>query len=256
MKTAIFIPARELSSRFPRKPMAKILGKSMIQRVWEIANAVSNADHTYITSDSNNIIEFCNSFGAKTVLTSAECQTGTDRTIEAYKKLGQDYDIIINLQGDAPLTPPKVIEKIIEDMQNSNAEITTPMIKLTGEPLAKFIQSKKNGSTTGTTVVFDNNLYALYFSKSVIPFHRNPKDMTEIYKHLGVYGYRPDTLFKLQQLPPSNLETKEQLEQLRALENGIPIKMVSVSLDHELWSVDSPEDIEIVEEIITKYNLD
>ncbi|NQY44199.1 MAG: 3-deoxy-manno-octulosonate cytidylyltransferase, partial [Legionellales bacterium] len=158
----------------------------------------------------------------------------------------------INLQGDAPLLPHWIIDDLLKAMlDDPSIDLATPMHLLTGSLLKRFIQNKSEGSLTGTTVVFDNNNNALYFSKGVIPHHRQADKIKSLYKHIGMYAYRTPTLKRLQKIPQSKLEKIESLEQLRALENQIPIKMVEVSLkNRSYWSVDHPDDISIVENII------
>jgi 3-deoxy-manno-octulosonate cytidylyltransferase (CMP-KDO synthetase) len=254
MKSAIFIPARKGSTRFPNKPLAKISGETLIYRTWKIAKSIKNSSDVLITTDSEEIQKHCESFGAKVIQTSKNCLCGTDRIAQALEIYNQNLDIVFNLQGDAPLTPPWVIEQMLATMQtDSDILMATPMKKLTGKALKKFIEHKLTGSLTGTTVVFDNNKNALYFSKGIIPNYRNKNEQNVLYQHIGLYAYRVDTLKDLQSLQPSSLEQIEGLEQLRALENNIAIKMVEVDLKgRSTWSVDHRDDIDIVEDIIRK----
>ncbi len=252
MKSVIFIPSRKESTRFPNKPMAKILGETLIYRVWRIAKQVKSASDIIITTDSIEIKDHCESFGATVILTSTDCINGTDRIAEAFKIYKQEIDIVVNFQGDAPLTPPWIIDNVLHAMQKDpNILIATPMHALTGQELHRFLDNKSKKSLTGTTVVFDKNHYALYFSKGVIPNYRTPQNINTLFQHIGLYAYKSETLMKLQSIPPSNLEQIEGLEQLRALENHIPIKMVEVDLkDRSSWSVDHKNDVKIVEKII------
>ncbi len=252
-KALIVIPARMSSTRFSGKPMAVIAGKSMIERVWRIAKAVPSAARAIIATDDAELKTFCETFGAEVMMTSPECATGTDRVAEVAAAL-PDYDIIFNFQGDAVLTPPAVIETLIQAMQaDLAAPVGTPVVHLKGEALEGFLEKKKAGSTTGTTAVFDLNGYALYFSKAVIPNVRGKMEHPPIFKHVGLYAYRREALAKLASLPEGRFEKAEKLEQLRALENGIRIACVEVELGgRTMASVDNPEDVAQVESIIAK----
>jgi 3-deoxy-manno-octulosonate cytidylyltransferase (CMP-KDO synthetase) len=251
-KAVIVIPARMASTRFPNKPLAYIKGITMIERVWRIAKAVQQAHEVIIATDDNDLKLFAEGFGAKVMMTSADCLTGTDRVAEVARCVSNDYTIFFSLQGDAVLTPPWVIEKVLNAMlKDPEIKIATPAVKLTGKALIDFIEIKKSGSSSGTTVVFDQKYNALYFSKALIPYSREGYTNVSIYRHIGLYAYRLDTLLTLNRLPEGILEYSEKLEQLRALENGIPIKVVSVDYQGRTHgSVDRPEDIAIVEEVI------
>lgn len=254
-KALIVIPARMASTRYPNKPMAEIHGQTMIERVWRIAKASQCADNVVIATDDEGLKEFATNFGATVVMTSSECRTGTDRAAEVIAQFENQYEIIFNLQGDALLTPPWVIDEVLRVMQN-NLDIVmgTPAVKLSGDALKDFVAIKKTGSSRGTCVVFDKDYNALYFSNALIPAGRS--DDTEgmiVYRHIGLYAYRADTLLKLTQLPSGVLEDIEKLEQLRALENGIGIRVVPVDYHGRTHgSVDTPEDVALVESIITR----
>ncbi|MFY7842789.1 MAG: 3-deoxy-manno-octulosonate cytidylyltransferase [Rhabdochlamydiaceae bacterium] len=249
----IVIPARMNSKRFPAKPLAFINKKMMLQRVWEIANKVKGVNQVLIATDSENLREIAENFGAKVIMTSSSCLTGTDRVAEVASLLGKEEDIFFNLQGDAVLTPSWVIQSVIDKMVNDpSTQIATPAVRLENEALQNFLKQKEMGSSTGTTVVFDLEGKALYFSKLVIPFVREEK-RSYLYRHIGLYGYRKDILSKLASLKETPLEKLEKLEQLRALEHGIPIQVVEVDYKGRTHaSVDQPADIAIVEELIEK----
>lgn len=253
MKSVIVIPARIGSTRFPEKPFAIIAGKSMLQRVWEIAGATI-ADRVIIATDSEKIMQHAQGFGAECMMTSVECQSGTDRVAEVARHCRFHDEVVINLQGDTPLTPPWVIDALIKEMfGRAEIELATPMIKLAGERLAEVVRKKTGGSTSGTLVVFDKDNRALYFSKGLIPFSRSGDSSVPRYLHLGIYAYRVEALQKLSSLPVSQLESIEKLEQLRALENGMGIQMVEVDLrGRTLVSVDSPEDAVEAEGVIRR----
>jgi len=253
-KSAIIIPARMKSSRYPNKPMCMIKGMSMIERVWRIAKAVQSADEVRIATDDPGLFEFVQSFGAQAIMTSPTCQTGSDRVAEALQHL-PEVDIVFNLQGDAVLTPPHIIEAVLKTMLNdANIAIATPAVRQTGQNLEEYVKRKKQGIAGGTAVVFDKNHNALYFSNSLIPFSRSGTYQdVPVFRHIGLYGYRKAALLNYQTLPQTPLEKIEQLEQLRALENGIPIKIVEVDYaGRSHGSVDHPEDVQIVEAIIER----
>jgi 3-deoxy-manno-octulosonate cytidylyltransferase (CMP-KDO synthetase) len=251
-KAVMVIPARMGSSRFPNKPKAFIAGETMIRRVWAIGKAAKCAD-VVIATDDVALCEFARGFGAQVLMTSSLCPTGTDRVAEAASQLNQ-YSVFFSLQGDAVLTPPWVIEKILEVMlKDPTIQMATPAVRLQGKALNDFIASKKNGSSSGTTVTFNRQGDALYFSKAVIPYSRNEAEDRPVYRHIGLYAYRRQVLAQLSQLPEGPFEKSEQLEQLRALENGIPIRVIEVDYRGRTHgSVDRPEDVAIVEAIIAR----
>ena len=255
MNTVIIIPARYGSTRLPGKPLAHIKGKSMIYRTWLIAKAVTHINEVYITTDDERIFEEACRFNAKVLMTSTDCTNGTERVFEAVNQLEKSPDIIINLQGDAVLTPPWVIQSLVDTMQgDSTIALATPAVKLNWQQYDAMNTAKSQGEVGGTLVTFDHNHNALYFSKTMIPFVRNRNTPEpHVYRHIGLYAYTMATLKKYLSLAPSELEKTEKLEQLRALEYGIPIKVVIVDYRGRTHgSVDSPEDITRVEEIIAR----
>lgn len=249
----IVIPARMASTRFPNKPLAMIAGKTMIERVWRLAKAVKSASDVVIATDDEALKEFAEAFGAKVLMTSSECLTGTDRVAEVSRLLGKKHTIFFSFQGDAVLTPPWVVDTVLEVMlKNPKMPIATPAVLLTGKALTEFVASKKGGSSSGTTVVFDKKGDALYFSKALIPYCRN-EEKRILFRHIGLYAYRADTLETLSKLPEGPFEKAEKLEQLRALENGIPIRVVEVDYRGKTHgSVDRPEDVAFIETVIAR----
>lgn len=255
MSAIIVIPARYASTRFPGKPMAPIKGHSLLYRTWAIAKAVKNVDEVYIATDDEQIVEHAHSFGAKSIMTPVSCINGTERAFAAVNTLNPLPEIILNLQGDAVLTPPWAIEALIDVMiENPHVGLATTATLMTGEQYSKMLSSKLNGQVGGTTVVFDKNHDALYFSKSMIPYIRDKSASSlPIYRHIGMYVYRYPVLKQYLMLEPSTLELTEGLEQLRALENGISIKVVPVDYQgRSHWAIDSPEDVAVVESIISR----
>lgn len=254
-KAIIVIPARMASTRYPDKPLAMIAGKTMIERVWRIGKAVPQASEVIIATDDERLRDFAESMGAKVMMTSPDCLTGTDRVAETARLLGFKEGIFFSLQGDAVLTPPWVIGDIVQAMlKDPSIQIATPAVQLKDQALAEFLVSKRGGSSSGTTVVFNKKGDAMYFSKAVIPYNRteNSPDR-KVYRHIGLYAYRYDTLQKFSQLPEGTFEKSEKLEQLRALENGIPMRVVLVDYKNRTHgSVDRPEDVAFIESVIAR----
>lgn len=253
IKTILIIPARMASSRFPGKPLAVINGIAMLERVFRIAKEIKNPVEIVIATDSPELEKFGGKIGARVVMTSEKCATGMDRAADVLQQF-PEFDVAITLQGDAVLTPPWVVDATIDAiLSDQSVELATPMIKLSGEKLQDFIKLKQAGSSTGTAVTFDKNFNALYFSKTLIPHTRDYSKLKEAYRHIGLYAYRKETLLRLAKLPQSKFELVENLEQLRALENGIAIKVVEVDYKGRTHgSVDNPEDLPIIEQIIAK----
>jgi 3-deoxy-manno-octulosonate cytidylyltransferase (CMP-KDO synthetase) len=254
MDTIIVIPARYGSSRFPGKPLAPIMGRSLLERVWRIGKAVEGVSRVVVATDDARIVEHVRSFGGEAVMTSESCTNGSERAYEAVQNLGSKADVIVNLQGDAVLMPPWVIGALVQAMRDDlSVQIATPAVRLTTEQYKSMSAMKGAGIVSGTTVTFAKNGNALYFSKGIIPFMRTTPANGEppIFQHIGVYAYRADALKKYIALPQGMFEEVEQLEQLRAIENGMPIRVVQVSLQgRTMWSVDNPQDVARVEEII------
>ena len=230
LRTAAVIPARYGSSRFPGKVLALLAGKPMIQHVYELACA-SIADDCLVAVDDERVAEVVRSFGGRAVMTDPALPSGTDRICAALK--GIDADIVINVQGDEPLLPTSVINELIELMRRPEAyPMATVAVPGTRESLA---------SPNKVKVVTDSSGRALYFSRSMIPYLREGGKDMPVCLHWGIYAYRREILEKFVRLPTGNLENCEKLEQLRALENGIPIQVLFSDL--ESVGVDTPEDL-------------
>ena len=253
---AIVIPARFGSKRFPGKPMAPIRGVTLLQRVWLIARAVTGVSQVYVATDDARVAEHAQSFGATVIMTSPECENGTVRTHQAMRTLAKPPDAVINFQGDAVLTPPWVLQGLVDAFAGDpSAQLATPAVHLSWDELEELRKSKETTPFSGTVVVFDRAMNALYFSKTIIPsLRKRDQAQPPVYRHIGLYGYRLATLDRLAALPPSPLEQAEGLEQLRALENGIPIRVVLTDYRGRThWSVDSPEDAVMVETLIGRF---
>ncbi len=260
MSVLIVIPARYASSRFPGKPLVALKGpngevKTLIERSWDAAMAVEGVDRVVVATDDDRIRTTAERFGAEVVMTSEQCQNGTERCADVLKRIADRFDIIVNLQGDAPLTPPWFIEELIAGLREKPwAQVATPVLATDGAALNGFLEERAAGRVGGTTAVFDRNFCALYFSKEVIPF--TPKNYagdaeTPVFHHVGVYAYRQNALNAYVRWPVGPLETNEGLEQLRFLENGEPILCVEVDARGQaFWEVNNPSDVARVESII------
>ena len=234
-KCAVIIPARYASTRFPGKPLAILAGKPMIRHVCEKA-AASKAGITVVATDDQRIADAVAAFGGKAVMTSPSHPSGTDRIAEALGKLGGEYDLVINVQGDEPLIPTSVIDELI-DVMRADPELPMATVAVPG--------NRETMTENNVKVVFGSDGNALYFSRSMIPFLRKGGVECGVWLHWGIYAYRRSALEKFVSLPPGKLENAEKLEQLRALENGIAIKVVTSNL--QSIGVDTPEDLAAAE---------
>jgi 3-deoxy-manno-octulosonate cytidylyltransferase (CMP-KDO synthetase) len=259
MKTAIIIPARYGSSRFPGKPLVKLAGESMLSRVAtvarEAAKSLKNVTLAVATEDAR-IEEHCREIGIQCVMTSEACKTGSDRVLEAAQHLGGDFDFVVGLQGDAPFTPVEAPYKMIQAfISDPSIEVVTPVVRLRWSELDALRESKKTTPFSGTTCVTDTKGKALWFSKNILPAIRKEDRKTEfspVQQHIGLYGFRFDILRKFVTLPEGHYERLEGLEQLRLLENGISIQTVMLEVDAGLAQagIDSPEDVVRAEKIL------
>ena len=236
MKFMAIIPARYASTRFPGKPLAILGGKTVIQRVYEQVSSVLN--EVYVATDDERIQQTVEAFGGRVVMTRSDHKSGTDRIEEAATKIGADADVIINVQGDEPFIQPSQIETLMHLFDNPSTQIGT---------LGKHFESiEAVENPNSPKIVIDNQGFALYFSRSVIPYIRG-KAHDEWFgeypflKHLGIYAYRREVLAEVTQLPQSSLEKAESLEQLRWLQNGYRIRVGLT--DMETIGIDTPEDL-------------
>ena len=260
MSVLIVIPARYASTRYPGKPLVKLRGatgetKSLIQRSWEAAMQVEGADRVVVATDDDRIAEAAQAFGAEVVMTATTCQNGTERCAEALQKLGGGFDIVVNLQGDAPLTPAWFIEDLIAGLRaNPDADVATPVLRTDGAMLNDLLADRRTGRVGGTTAVFGATHNALYFSKEVIPFTGKDfadDDATPVFHHVGVYAYRPAALSAYSGWLAGPLETLEGLEQLRFLERNIPLLCVEVDAKgRQFWELNNPEDVPKIETML------
>lgn len=242
MKVLGIIPARYASSRFLGKPLAIIGGKTMIEQVYRGCIENTKLFDLVVATDDARIFNTVSSFGGKVVMTGINHLNGTSRIVQVVKEnyLGQSIDWVINIQGDEPLITGKLLDEVIDIIKlKPEAEIVTL--------LRKMDHSGDVDNPNIVKSVFDKNNKALYFSRSKIPYYRN-KSIEIHYQHLGIYGYKLDTLLRLNELEESPLEKAESLEQLRWLEHGMNI-YVGIT-DYISVGVDTPEDIEKVEKIL------
>ena len=257
MRTAIVIPARYASTRYPGKPLAELRQrdgtvKSLIQMTWEAALAVRGADAIHVATDDERIADAARAFGADVVMTSPDARNGTERCADALREV--DADLIVNLQGDAPLTPPWFVEALIDRMaSDADAAVATPVLRCDARTYDMFTEDRRAGRVGGTTAVFDRTGRGLYFSKEVIPYiapGRVP-DPLPVFHHVGVYAYRPGALRAYATWPEGALEREEGLEQLRFLENGHHVACVEVDArGRTFWELNNPEDVARIESVL------
>ncbi len=262
MSVLIVIPARYASTRYPGKPLAELKGatgevKSLIRRSWEAAVAVKGVDRVVVATDDVRIKTASEAFGAEVVMTSPDCANGTERCAEAYDALGGGYEIVVNLQGDAPLTPAWFVEELVEGLRKDPmAEVATPVLRCDGRALNGFLEDRRAGRVGGTTAVFTKDSHALYFSKEVVPYTDTKyaeNDSTPVFHHVGVYAYRPSALGAYPRWAAGPLEQLEGLEQLRFMEHGRQVLCVEVKArGRQFWELNNPEDVPRIEAMMAE----
>jgi 3-deoxy-manno-octulosonate cytidylyltransferase (CMP-KDO synthetase) len=250
MSAIVIIPSRYHSTRFPGKPLTALQNKPMIQHVYERSKSAGLVKEVFVATDSQLIFDAVKNFGGKVVMTSESHTSGTDRIAEAadkIKKLGHETDIIVNVQGDEPMIRPEMIDEVVGLMEDGRAGIGTLVKKISA--------SEDINDPNVVKAVFNSEGFALYFSRAAVPYNRDlfsasALDIAEVYmfKHIGIYAYREDVLKRFSAMQPSRLEETEKLEQLRALENGIAIKVGETT--YETIGVDTPMDLKRVEKCL------
>lgn len=234
------IPARYASTRFPGKPLIDLGGKSMIQRVYEQCKKADSLSDVIVATDDERIAEHVKAFGGKVEITSDQHQSGTDRCAEVIQRYNGLCDAVINIQGDEPFINPGQINALASAFHQPHTQLASMKKKLTHEadiqnPNVVKVISNQAGD-------------AIYFSRSPIPYRRNPEARFTYYKHIGIYGYRKETLLEITQLPLGNLELAENLEQLRWIEKGYRITLVETDIEN--IAIDTPDDLARVEKYL------
>ena len=241
MKVLCVIPARYASTRLPGKPLSMIAGKPMIQHVYERACQAQLPNEVVVATDNELVEKAVLDFGGKAVMTSPDHPSGTDRLAEV-ALMYPDVDVIVNVQGDEPMIPPEVIDRLAESF-NGDADLNMATMKV-------VMDEEDYENPAAVKVVTDQQGYALYFSRSLMPYPRNKPEGFKVFKHVGIYAYRRNFLLKYAALAPTPLEKAESLEQLRALENGYKIKVLES--DFQGIGVDTPEDLAAVNALFEK----
>lgn len=246
MKFLGIIPARYASTRFPAKPLAMLGGKTVIQRVYEQVAGV--LDEAYVATDDERIESAVKAFGGKVVMTSVDHKSGTDRCYEACTKIGGDFDVVVNIQGDEPFIQPSQLHALKVCFDDPTAQIAT-LVK----PFSVTDSFEALENVNSPKVVVNTNWNAIYFSRSIIPYQRNADKLEWLkghtyYKHIGLYAYRKEVLKEITSIPQSSLEIAESLEQLRWIENGYKIKVGLTEV--ETIGIDTPEDLARAEEFL------
>ncbi len=239
------IPARYASSRFPGKPLIEIKGKTMLQRVYEQAAKSKSLSRVVVATDDERVFNHVKNFAGDVVMTDADHPSGTDRCMDALLQLKEDYNYVINIQGDEPFIEPEQIDELAAVLKDGKTELATQMIAVDSYEML-FDKGE-------VKIVLNTNNEALYFSRMVIPFIKGVEEKEwhthhQYFRHVGMYAYRKDVLQKITELPVSSLEKAESLEQLRWIENGFKIKCVLTKF--ESHCIDTPEDVEKVLQLI------
>lgn len=259
MTIAIIIPARYTSTRFPGKPLAMIGGQSMLGRVVDLARTAASGltdVNIAVATDDDRIAAHAREIGADAIMTPADCRTGSDRVLAAARLMKPFPDFIINLQGDAPFTPPDVVRAVIDAWRdNPSLPVITPVTALRWGELDSLRENKKTTPFSGTTCVTDHRGRALWFSKNIIPAIRKEErdnPLSPVLQHIGLYGFRADVLAHFVTLPEGRYERLEGLEQLRLIENDVPVQTVTVTTEIGMAQagIDSPEDLARAEALL------
>lgn len=261
MSVLIVIPARYGSTRFPGKPLAAIGGRTMLSRVVEVAAQAARGRpdvDVVVATDHDAIVAHCAEIGARAVMTASELPSGSDRALAAAEALGVSRTLIVNLQGDAPFTPPAHVEALIA-AANEEADVFTPVVRMSWAALDELRDRKRETPFSGTTCIVGEDGRALWFSKAIVPAIRKEaalrvaSPLSPVYRHIGLYAYRPEALARFVALPVGRYEELEGLEQLRFLENGMSIRAVEVeAAELSMAGIDSPEDAAHAERLLAE----
>jgi len=263
---AIIIPARYASSRYPGKPLVPLTGstnvaKTLIRRSWECASLVPGCTGVWVATDDQRIADEVEGFGGKVVMTSVDCRNGTERCADAVARLGPVADVIVNLQGDAPLSPAFVVEKLVARLtEDPEAVMATPAVRCSRSVYEHLAADAAQGRVGGTTAVFTRAGRALYFSKRILPYLPATSadgEFVPVHLHLGLYAYRPDALARYNEASPSELETLEGLEQLRFLDLGLPVSVLALDpLSWDSIELNNPSDVEAIERVLAERGIE
>lgn len=263
---AVIIPARFASTRYPGKPLVPLTGangvaKTLIQRSWECASAVPNCAGVWIATDDERIAAEVERFGGRVVMTAPECANGTERCADALAKLGNVAEVVVNLQGDAPLSPAFVVEQLVARLtEDPDAVMATPAVRCSASVYRHLVGDAANGRVGGTTAVFNRHSRALYFSKRILPFlpeGHSTGAFVPVHLHLGLYAYRPEGLAKYRAAEASELEQLEGLEQLRFLDLGLPVSVVRLDpLGWDSIELNNPSDVPLIERVLAERGID
>ena len=262
----IVIPARHASTRFPGKPLVALRGaggiaRPLIERTWRTACTVPGIARVLVATDDDRIAQVARGFGAEVVMTPSECRNGTERCAAVLDSLSEEPDLVINLQGDAPLTPGPVITALIDRIERTaGLGVATPASPCTPGVLAALVDDQNAGRVGGTTVVFDAAHHALYFSKRVIPYvdpARLAAEAHHVHLHMGVYAYRPAALRAYRAAEPTPLEGLEGLEQLRFSEIGMPVGIaLCPAPGWDAIECNNPADVPLIERVLAQLGTD
>jgi 3-deoxy-manno-octulosonate cytidylyltransferase (CMP-KDO synthetase) len=255
---AVIIPARFGSTRYPGKPLAMLTGadgraRTLIERSWRAACSVAGADGVWVATDDLRVAGVVRGFGGQVVMTSADCRNGTERCAQAARLLGLTHEIIVNFQGDAPLTPAHVVSGVVEALaRDRQAGMATAAMRCCARTYAHMRQEAAQGRTGGVSVVVDGRDHALYFSRRIVPFV--PEHVVDAHRqvrlHLGLYAYRAQALAEYARGAPSVLEEMEGLEQLRCLDRGIGVRVATFEPGAPMVELNNPQDVAVIEDLL------
>nr|WP_070961014.1 manno-octulosonate cytidylyltransferase [Hyphomonas sp. Mor2] len=263
MKTLIVIPSRYASTRFPQKPLHRISGRSLLSRVVDIARICSarDADVSYVVATDHEDIEtHARDIEAPVIMTDPGLPSGTDRALAAANAFAPDAEFVVNLQGDAPFTPPDYISAIIKAGATTALDAVTPIVQMSWADLDEVRERKKETPFSGTSCIVNSDDEALWFSKNILPAIRKEdrlratEALSPVWRHIGLYGYKRAALERFVSLPEGHYERLEGLEQLRFLENGMRIQAVKVpAAPSAMWGIDTPQDAAHAERLIAEH---
>jgi 3-deoxy-manno-octulosonate cytidylyltransferase (CMP-KDO synthetase) len=263
---AVIIPARFASTRYPGKPLVPLQGvsgvsKALIQRSWECAMTVPGCAGVWVATDDDRIAAEVERFGGQVVMTSEDCANGTERCADAIARLGDVAEVVVNLQGDAPLSPHFVVEQLVARLgEDQEAAMATPAVRCSASVYEHLSADARAGRVGGTTAVFNRDSRALYFSKQILPYLpavAADGEYVPVHLHLGLYAYRPEALATYNNARPSQLEELEGLEQLRFLDLGMPVSVVQLDpLSWDSIELNNPSDVPAIERVLAQRGIE